>query len=85
MGEKGSEHISLGLIFQSSSMPARDMFRDDRKQRTGRVQLHVGLHKDSPREFSCTQSLPLGALLDWRKGLGTHFLGPDFSLVSDDG
>ena len=85
MGEKGSQRISWGLIFQSSSMPARAMFRDARKQRTRRVQLHVGLRKGSPGEFSCTQSLPLGALLDGPKGLATHFLGPDFSLVSDDG
>ena len=85
MGEKGSQRISWGLIFQSSPMTARAMFRDVRKQRTRRVQLHVGLRKGSPGEFTCTQSLPLGALLDGRKGLATHFLGPDFSVVSDDG
>ena len=41
MGEKGSQRISWGLIFHSSPMPARAMFRDARKQRTRRVQLHV--------------------------------------------
>ena len=54
MGEKGSQRISWGLIFHSSSMPATDMFRDARKQRTRRVQLHVGLRKGSPGEFTCT-------------------------------
>ena len=82
MGEKGSQRISWGLIFQSSSMPARAMFRDARKKRTRRVQLHVGLRKGSPGEFSCTQSLPLGALLDGRIGLGMRFLRPDFSVFS---
>ena len=85
MGKTVLEHISWGLIFQSSSMPARDMFRDARKQRTWRVQLHVGLRKGYPGEFTCTQSLPLGALLDGRKGLVTHFLGPDFSVIFDAG
>ena len=85
MGEKGSQRISWGLIFQSSSMPARAMFRDARKQRTRRVQLHVGLRKGSPGEFSCTQSLPLGAHLDGRKGLATHFLGPYYSVVFNAG
>ena len=85
MGEKGSQRISWGLIFQSSSMPARAMFRDAQKQRTRRVQLHVGLRKGSPGEFTCTQSLPLGALLDGPKGLVTHFLGPDFSVIIDAG
>ena len=148
MGEKGSLRISWGLIFQSSSMPARAMFRDARKQQPGgsscmwgcvkaplgsslvpkaflwghfcmvqrglqrvfwcpvfqsspmpatdifrvawknptrRVQLHVGLRKGSPGEFSCTQSLPLGALLDGRKGLTTRFLWPNFSVVFDAG
>ena len=85
MGEKGSQRISWGLIFHSSSMPARAMFSDARKKRTQRVQLHVGLRKGSPGEFTCTQRLPLGALLDGPKGLATHFLGPDFSLVSYDG
>ena len=63
MGEKGSQRISWRPIFQLSSIPARAMFRDARKQRTRRVQLHVGLRKGSPGEFSCTQSLPFGALL----------------------
>ena len=85
MGEMRSEHISWGLIFQSSSMPARAMFRVARKQRTRRVQLHVGLCKGSPGEFTCTQSLPFGAHLDGRKGLVTHFLGTDFSVVFDAG
>uniref|UniRef100_A0A8B9TGH3 Protein Wnt n=1 Tax=Anas platyrhynchos TaxID=8839 RepID=A0A8B9TGH3_ANAPL len=63
-------------------MPARAIFRCARKQRTRRVQLHVGLRKGSPGEFSCTQSLPLWALLDGPKGLATLFLGPDFSVFS---
>ena len=85
MGEKGSQRISWGLIFQSSSMPARVMFRDARKQRTRRVQLHRGLRKGSPGNFRCTPSLPLGALLDGRKSLATRFLEPDFSVVFDAG
>ena len=85
MGEKGSQRSSWGLIFQSSSMPARAMFRDARKQRTRRVHLHVGLRKGSPGEFTCTQSLPLVTLLDGPKGLATRFLGPDFSVVFDAG
>ena len=85
MGEKGSERISWGLIFQSPSILARATFSFAKEQRTRRVQLHVGLRKGSPGEFSCTQILPLGALLDGRKGLVTHFLGPDFSVVSKDG
>ena len=84
MVQRGSQRISWGLIFHSSSMTPRDTFRDARKERTRRVQLHVGLRNGSPGEFSCTQSLPLGALLDGRKGLATHFLVPDFSVVSDD-
>ena len=66
-------------------MPASDIFRVARKNRTRRVQLYVGLRKGSPGELSCTQSLPLGAILDGLKELGTRFQGPDFSLVSDDG
>ena len=85
MGEKGSERISWGLSFHSSPMTAKATFRVAWKNRTRRVQLHVGLRKGSPGEFSYIQSLPLGALLDGRKGLATHFLGPDFSLVSKDG
>ena len=80
MGEKGSQRISWGLIFHSSPMTARATFRFAQEQRTRRVQLHVGLRKGSPGEFSCTQSLPLGALLDWRIRLLTHFLGPEFSV-----
>ena len=79
-GEKGSERVFWGLIFHSSSMPARAMFRDARKQRTRRVQLHVGLRKGSPGEFTCIQSLPLGALLDGPKGLETRVLGLGFSV-----
>ena len=85
MGEKGSQFISWCLIFKSSSMPARAMFRDARKQRTRRVQLHVGLRKGSPGEFTCTQSLPLGALLHGPKGLATRFLGHGFSVFSHAG
>ena len=83
MGEKGSQRISWGLIFHSSPMTARATFRFAQEQQTRRVQLHVGLRKGSPGEFSCNQSLPLVTLLDGRKGLATHFLGPDFSVVSD--
>ena len=85
MGDKGLERISWGPVFQSSPMQARDIFRVARKQRTRRVQLHVWLRKGSPGKFTCTQSLPLVTLLDGRKGLGTHFLGPDFSFVIDAG
>ena len=85
MGEWGLKRVFFNPSFQSSAMLGRVIFRVARKQRTRRVQLHVGLHKGSPGEFTCTQSLPLGALLDGPKGLETHFLGPDFSLVSDDG
>ena len=63
IGEKDSQRISWGLISHSSSKPARDMLRNGPKNRTRRVQLHVGLRKDSPGEFSCTQSLPLVTLL----------------------
>ena len=84
-GRKVLKRVVFGPIFQSSPMPARAMFRDARKQRTRRVQLHVGLRKGSPGEFTCTQSLPLVTLLDGRKGLATHFMGPDFSVVSDAG
>ena len=80
IGKKGSELVSWGLILQSSSMTARAMFRFAQEQRTRRVHLHVGLRKGSPGEFRCTQSLPLGALLDGRIRLLTHFLGPEFSV-----
>ena len=83
--QRGSQRISWGLIFHSSPMTARAIFRFAQEQRTQRVQLHVGLCKGSPGDFTCTQSLPLGALLDGPNGLATHFLGPDFSVVSDDG
>uniref|UniRef100_A0A8B9QT89 Uncharacterized protein n=1 Tax=Anas platyrhynchos TaxID=8839 RepID=A0A8B9QT89_ANAPL len=63
-------------------MPARDMFSVARKERTRRVQLHVGLHKGSPAEFTCTQSLPLGALLDGPRGIAMRFLMPAFSVFS---
>ena len=66
-------------------MLARVIFSVARKQRTRRVQLHVGLRKGSPGEFTCTQSLPLVTLLDGPKGLAMHFLGPDFSVVFDAG
>jgi len=82
MFEKGSQRISWGLIFHSSPMTARVTFRFAQEQRARRVQLHVGLRKGSPREFSCTQSLPLGALLDGPKGLEIRFLGPGFSVFS---
>ena len=84
-GLKGLQRISWGLTFHSSPMAARAMFRFAQEQRTRTVQFDVGLRKGSPGEFSCTHSLPLGALLDWREGLGTHFLGPDFSVVFDSG
>ena len=85
MGERGSERISWGLIFHSSPMTARDTFRFAQEQRTRSDQFQVGLRKGSPGEFSCTQSLRSGALLDGRKGLAMHFLGPDFSVVFDAG
>ena len=82
MGEKGCDRISWCLIFQSSSMPARDEYSVAKKQCTRRVQLHVGLRKRSPGEFSCTQNLPLGVLLDDLKGLVMHFLRAAFSVSS---
>ena len=85
MGEKGSLRISWGLIFNSSPMTARATFRFAQEQRTRRVQLLLGLRKGSPGEFTCTQSLPLVTLLDGPNGLATRFLGPDFSVFSDDG
>ena len=66
MGERGLKRFFCGPSFQSSAMLARVIFRVARKERTRRVQLHVGLGKLSPAEFRCTQSLPLGALLDGR-------------------
>ena len=82
---KGSKHVSWCQIFQKSSMPAKDKLRLARKQRTRRVQLHVGLRKGSPGEFSCSQSLPLVTLLDGPKGLASRFLGLGFSVISHAG
>ena len=79
---RGSECVFWGPSFQSTARRARVIFRVALKERTRRVQLHVGLRKGSPEEFTSTQSLPLGALLDGRKGLGMHFLGPEFSVFS---
>ena len=50
MVQRGSERISWGLIFHASPMMATATFRNARKQRTRRVQLHVGLRTDSPGE-----------------------------------
>ena len=83
--QRGSQRFSWGLIFHSSPMTARATFTFAQEQRTRRVQLHVGLRKGSPGEFACTQSLPLGALLDGPKGLATHFLRPGFSVFSHAG
>uniref|UniRef100_A0A8B9SGK0 Uncharacterized protein n=1 Tax=Anas platyrhynchos TaxID=8839 RepID=A0A8B9SGK0_ANAPL len=72
-------------------MPAFSVFSHS-KERIRRVQLHVGLRKGStgefscsPGEFTCTQSLHLGALLDGRKGLGKRFMRPEISVVSHAG
>ena len=64
MGERGLKRFFCCPSFQSSAMLARIIFRVAHKQRTWRVQWHVGLRKGSPGEFSCTQRLPLGAFLD---------------------
>ena len=80
MGEWGLKRFFCGPSFQSSAMLASVIFRVACKQRTRGVQLRMGLHKGSPGEFTCTQSLPLGALLDSRIRLLTHFLGPEFSV-----
>ena len=85
MVQKGLERVLWGPVFQSSPMPAMDIFSVAWKNRTRSVQLHVGLRKGSSGEFTCTQSLPLGARLHGPKGLATHFLRPDFSVVSDAG
>ena len=82
MGETGSESIVFGPIFQSSPMPPWDIFSFAVKERIRRVQLHVGLRKGPPREFTSTQSLPLGALLDGPIGLAMLFLRPAFSVFS---
>ena len=71
----------LGPDFSVVCHVGQGIFSIAAKERIRRVQLLVGLHKGSPGEFSCTQSLPLGALLDGRLGLVTRFLGPDFSVV----
>ena len=49
------------------SVTVMDTFRIVWKWRRHRVLLCVGLRKGSPREFRCTQRLPLGALFDGRK------------------
>ena len=85
MVQRGLQRHSSGLIFHSSPMTARATFRFAQEQRTRSVQFQVGLRKGSPGEFSCTQSLRFGALLDGRKGLEMHFLGPGFSVVFDAG
>ena len=78
MGEWGLYRFFCCPSFQASSKLASVIFRVARKQRTQKVQLHVGLRKGSPGEFTCTQSLPLVTHLDGPKGLATHFLGPDY-------
>ena len=85
MGEKGSQRVFWRPTFQLSPMLAMDIFRLAVKERTRMVQLHVGLHKGSPGDFSCTQSVPLGAHLDGGKGLGKCFLRLEFSIVDDAG
>jgi len=75
----------LGPFFHSSPMPGRAMVRVAQKERSRRVQLHEGLCEGSPGEFTFTQSIPLGALFDGLNGLGTCFLGPYFTFVSDAG
>ena len=84
-GRKGLKRFFWGPSFQSSPIGARDIFRVARKERTRKVQLHVGQHKGSPGEFSSTQSLPLGAPLDGRIRLLMHFLGPEFSVDCQEG
>uniref|UniRef100_A0A8B9T8U9 Uncharacterized protein n=1 Tax=Anas platyrhynchos TaxID=8839 RepID=A0A8B9T8U9_ANAPL len=83
MGERGSECVFWGPSFQLSPMPARDIYSVARKERTWKVQLHVGLHKGSPGEFTCTQSLPLGALLDGPRGIAMRFLSFQSSAMRD--
>ena len=56
MGERGSECVFWGPSFQTSPMPAKVIFSVARKERTRRVQLHVGLHKGSPGEFTCNKT-----------------------------
>ena len=64
MGELGFLQFFWGPSFQFSAMLASVVFRVACKQRTRGVQLRMGLHKGSPGVFTCTQSLPLGVLLD---------------------
>ena len=71
MVQRCSDYISCGLSFHTSPMTATATFRFAHEQRTRRVQLHMGLRKGSPGEFTCTQSLPLVTLLDGPKGLAT--------------
>ena len=85
MGKWGLKRFFCGPSFQSSARRARAILRVAVKERIRRVQLHVGLHKGSPGEFTSSQSLPLGALLDVLKGLGMRFLRLDFSIVSNAG
>ena len=82
MGEWGLKRFFCGPSFQSSAMLASDILSVAWKQRTRKVQLHVGLRKGSPGEFTCTQSLPLGALLDGPRGIAMLFLRPAFSVFS---
>ena len=83
MGEMVSKRVFWGPIFQFSPMPARAIFRFAVKERIWRVQLHVGLRKGSAGEFSCTQRIPFGALLDGRNALVMRLRRPDFSAISD--
>ena len=85
LGEWGLKRFFCGPSFQFSALLASVIFRIACKQRTRGVQLRMGLHKSSPGEFSCTQSLPLGALLDGRMGLVARFLGPEFSVFCNAG
>ena len=82
MGEGGSQRVFWFLSFKSSSLPARVIFSLNVKERTRRFQFNVGLGNGSPGEYTCTLSLPLGALLDGPKGLAMRFLGPEFSVFS---
>ena len=51
MGKRGFVRVFWGPILNSSQIPGRDIFRVVQKERTQRVQLHVGLRKGSPGEF----------------------------------
>ena len=85
MGEWGLKRFFCGQSFQSSAMLARVIHRVAVKQRNRSIELHAGLNKGSPGEFSCTQSLPLGALFEGRKGLLKRSLRPAFSVFPDAG